>query len=47
MAVPDTNEKILDIAALADVAFWPIAVDFKRHHVEATEDGGIAGSGRV
>jgi F420-non-reducing hydrogenase small subunit len=41
VAVLDTNEKILDIAAIADIVFWPIAVDFKRHHVEAMEDGSI------
>lgn len=41
VAVLDTNEKILDIAALADIVLWPVAVDFKYHHVEAMEDGSI------
>ena len=41
VAVLDTNEKILDIANIADIIFWPIAVDFKYHHVEAMEDGAI------
>ena len=41
VSVLDTNEKILDIAAIADIVFWPIAVDFKRHHVEAMEDKAI------
>jgi F420-non-reducing hydrogenase small subunit len=41
VAILDTNEKILDIAALADIVFWPIALDFKRHHVEAMKDGEI------
>jgi F420-non-reducing hydrogenase small subunit len=41
VAVLDTNEKILDIAALADIVLWPIAVDFKYHHVEAMKDGEI------
>jgi F420-non-reducing hydrogenase small subunit len=41
VAVLDTNEKILDIANLADIVFWPIAVDFKYHHVEAMEDKSI------
>ena len=41
VAVLDTNEKILDIAALADIVFWPIALDFKYHHVEAMKDGEI------
>ena len=41
VAVLDTNEKILDIAALADIELWPIAVDFKYHHIEAMADGTI------
>ncbi len=41
VAVLDTNEKILDIANLADIVFWPIAVDFKYHHVKAMEDKSI------
>ncbi len=41
VAVLDTNEKILDIANLADIVFWPIAVDFKYHHVRAMEDNSI------
>jgi F420-non-reducing hydrogenase small subunit len=38
VAVLDTNEKILDIASIADIVFWPIALDFKYHHVEAMDD---------
>jgi len=41
VAVLDTNEKILDIAEIADIVFWPIALDFKYHHVEAMEDKSI------
>jgi len=41
VAVLDTNEKILDIANIVDIVFWPIAIDFKYHHVEAMEDGSI------
>ena len=41
VAVLDTNEKILDIAQIADLVFWPIALDFKYHHVEAMEDKAI------
>jgi len=41
VAVLDTNEKILDIANLVDIVFWPIALDFKYHHIEAMEDGTI------
>ena len=41
VAVLDTNEKILDIANLADIVFWPIALDFKYHHVRAMPDKNI------
>jgi len=41
VAVLDTNEKILDIANIADIVFWPIALDFKYHHVETMKDGAI------
>jgi F420-non-reducing hydrogenase small subunit len=41
VAVLDINEKILDVAELADIVLWPVAVDFKYHHVEAMEDGSI------
>jgi F420-non-reducing hydrogenase small subunit len=41
VAVLDTNEKILDIANLCDIVFWPIAVDFKYHHVKAMADQSI------
>jgi len=41
VAVLDINEKILDVAELADIVLWPIALDFKYHHVEAMEDGSI------
>lgn len=39
VAVLDTNEFILDVAAVADIRFWPIAVDGKYHDVEAMADG--------
>ena len=35
VAILDTHEKILDIAAAADIVFWPIAMDFKYSDVEA------------
>jgi len=41
VAVLDTNEKILDIANIVDIVFWPIAIDFKYQDVEAMEDGAI------
>ena len=38
VAVLDTNEFILDVAALADIRLWPIATDGKYADVEAMED---------
>ncbi len=35
IAILDTNEKLLEIANLCDIIFWPIAADFKYHHVKA------------
>jgi F420-non-reducing hydrogenase small subunit len=40
-AILDIHEKILDVAAAADILFWPIAVDFKYKDVEAMPDGHI------
>jgi len=39
VAVLDTNEFILELAAIADIRFWPIAVDSKYADVEAMADG--------
>lgn len=39
VAVLDTNEFILEVAQLADIRLWPIAVDGKYKDVEAMEDG--------
>ena len=33
VAVLDTHEKLLDIAAAADILFWPVAMDFKYRDV--------------
>ena len=41
IAVLNTNEKILDVDANFDVAFWPVAMDAKYKDVEAMEDGSI------
>ncbi len=41
VAILDTHEKILDIAAAADIVFWPIAMDFKYSDVEAMPEGHI------
>ena len=36
--VLDVHEKILDIAAAADILFWPIALDTKYKDVESWPD---------
>jgi F420-non-reducing hydrogenase small subunit len=41
VAILDIHEKILDLAAAADIVFWPIATDFKYSDVEAMPDGHI------
>ena len=41
VAILDIHEKILDLAAAADILFWPIAMDFKYADVEAMPDGHI------
>jgi F420-non-reducing hydrogenase small subunit len=38
IAVLEIGEKILDFAAVADIVFWPVAVDFKYHDVEQMPD---------
>src|SRR5512139_943999 len=38
VAVLDTNEFILDVAAAADIRLWPIAIDGKYKDVEAMAD---------
>jgi F420-non-reducing hydrogenase small subunit len=40
-AVVDLAEGILDVVAAVDIVFWPVALDFKRHHVEEMPDGSI------
>ncbi len=39
VAVLDTNEFILEVAALADIRLWPIAIDGKYKDVERMTDG--------
>ncbi len=39
VAVLDTHEFVLDLAAVADIRLWPIAVDGKYADLEAMEDG--------
>jgi len=41
IAVLDVNEKILDVVALADIVFWPVAMDIKYKDVEAMPDKSI------
>jgi len=41
VAVLDIHERILKVAELADLLLWPVALDFKYHHVEAMPDGHI------
>lgn len=41
VAILDVNEKLLDIAAAADIHLWPVAMDFKYKDAEAWDDGFI------
>ena len=38
IAVLDINEKILDVIQIADILFWPVAMDIKYKDVEAMPD---------
>jgi F420-non-reducing hydrogenase small subunit len=40
-AVVDINEAILTVADATEIILWPVALDFKYHHVEAMQDGEI------
>src|SRR4030042_6853677 len=41
IAVLDIDEKILDVIAIVDILFWPVAIDIKYKDVEAMEDNSI------
>jgi F420-non-reducing hydrogenase small subunit len=41
-AVVDINEVILKVVDAVELVLWPVALDFKYHHVEAMKDGEIA-----
>ncbi|MEM2912402.1 MAG: oxidoreductase [Candidatus Bathyarchaeia archaeon] len=41
IAVLDINEKILDVVGLADIVFWPVAMDIKYKDVENMPDKSI------
>lgn len=38
IAVLDINEKILDVIGIADIVFWPVAMDIKYKDIEAMPD---------
>ena len=40
-AIVDLNEALLGVADAVDIVLWPIALDFKYHHVRAMADGEI------
>jgi len=40
-AVVDLNEALLDVTNAVDVIFWPVALDYKYHHLEKMADGEI------
>ena len=40
--VVDLNEDLLKVAEAVDIVLWPVALDFKRKHIEALDDGEIA-----
>ena len=41
-AVVDLNETILTVVDAVDIVLWPVAMDFKKHDVEAIPDQSIA-----
>jgi F420-non-reducing hydrogenase small subunit len=41
-AVVDLHEEILGVVEAVDIAFWPVALDWKRSDVEAMKDGELA-----
>ena len=42
IAVLNIHEKILDVDANFEVAFWPVAMDFKYDKIQSMKDGEIA-----
>ena len=40
-AIVDLNEDILKVTDAIDIVLWPVAMDFKYHHIEAMKDGEI------
>lgn len=41
VALLDSQEKILELAEVADVVYWPVAMDFKRSDLEALAPGSV------
>jgi F420-non-reducing hydrogenase small subunit len=41
-AVVDLGEDLLGVVEMVEIAFWPVALDFKREDVEALDDGELA-----
>jgi F420-non-reducing hydrogenase small subunit len=41
IAIVDIDEVILKVAELADIVYWPTALDFKDKDLEAIPDGGV------
>lgn len=41
-AVVDINEAILNVAKAVDIIMWPVALDFKYHHLEKLRDQEVA-----
>lgn len=41
-AVVDLNAALLDVADAVEIVLWPVALDFKYHHIEAMAEGEIA-----
>jgi len=39
VAILDTHEKLLEIADMADIYLWPVAMDFKYDHIRGMKDG--------
>ena len=41
VALLDTEERVLELAAVADIVYWPVAMDFKRDQFAARADGSV------
>ena len=41
VSILDIEETILDVAAISEFVYWPVAMDFKRDHLRAQPDGSV------